>query len=377
MRSEASVVPVFLFESLTVAQVKEAIRAGETACNNYAEYYENVKRIFGYIEFLLNLCGNEERKLAHVAKHCLRIIAVEPTLNKINYLIQNNNSMNKSQSVPNICEEYFFLLMKIKKHGAKEINIVQLVLDHVKKIEEIRNEDLSFILRALLETSNENDVAYKLIFDTLAEHAKAHPQHALSKFIAKANEENIYSRYIRLLEIFIAKQFDKEIILRLFHYIDGAKQKVFYHRLKSSYVELTNDCDRQLTKVMFDKIKNYPLTPEESYLLAHKEKMTIYILDMPLEDRQHTIRSIFEDLDSPLSKYFYTPRLFTTPSIKRGELKKLAAYYYPNVAPLSISNTTTAGAYQANSLFSPAKKKEVTGKPVAGRIVDPSLQPRL
>jgi hypothetical protein len=373
MRSRA---PVVLFESLTVEQVQTAILAGETACITYSDYFENVKRIFGYIEFLMNLCGNDERKLAHVAKQCLRLIAVEPTMDKIDYLIVNNNSLNKNLSVPNIFEDYFFLLMKIKKNGGKVINIVKLVLEHVKKLEDIRNEDLSFILRALLEAADENDDAYKLIFETLAEHAKVRPQYALSKFVAKANEETIYSKYISLLNIFIEKQFDKETILRLFHHIDGTKQKVFYHRLKSSYVDLTNRCDRQLTKVMIDKIRNYPLTPEESYLLAHKEKITVYILDMPLEDRQQTIKDIFENLDSPLSKYFYTARLFTSPSIKRGELKKLAALYYPSVPSLSISNTATAGGHQANSIFSPVKKNATTTeKP--GHIIDPSLQARL
>ncbi len=359
-------VPVVLFQSLTVEQVQAAIQAGETECISYLQYYENVKRIFGYIELLINLCGDDQRHRADVAKQCLRIIALKPTLDKINLLINKHNE-NKSDRDPDIGPVYFVTLKLLKKNGAEALNIVKLILDHIKKLEAIKPSDLAPLLNTLLGIEIENTEAYKLIFNTLAEHAKTHPQLALSKFVAEANDAGIYTSYLELLKIFITKsqsdkEFDKDVVIRLFHYVDGAKQKVFYHQLKSAHADLRVECDKQLARALFDKINYYPLLPEENYLLAHKEKMTAYIFDMPTDERHKILVTIFENREAPLSKYYFTARMFRAPAVTRGELKKLATCYdtRPAINVVHYSESLAGQQQQANSLFSPKRRTLAT-----------------
>jgi hypothetical protein len=136
-----------------------------------------------------------------------------------------------------------------------------------------------------------------------------------------------------------------------------------------------NKCDKLLAELIINKIKKYPLaSPEEIYLLDHKEKITIYILNLPADQKAVAIRTILQERDTPLSQYFWTARFLTTPSVKSGELKKLKEHF-----SFSTSSAGERSPQQAHSIFSPrpqtadAKQEEQAASTSTQRFGDKTL----
>jgi hypothetical protein len=380
---------IILFESLTAKQIRTAVLARDSNQTSYLEFYEYVKSTFANIRFIMDLCMGDAAQLQIVTKQCLLILASPVISQKIEYLIENNNSKNKDQKVPHILNDYRVLLREIQSKGGEEFHIFEVLMLNVVKISDAKLDDLNTLFLTLAEFSHDPK-SLKLFFDTLIKQAETHPHLPISYLIAEESKGRLsyaHVEYQKWLQAFALKCFEKDKdfeldkVIRLFHFKDDNDMKPFYSYIKTSDKnagDFVLKCEDELSRLIFRKIYRAALLPQEKFLLAHKELITRFITTkLSPSDRQKTIKMIFQEKNKPLSQYYWTARSFLNPSVNRGELKKLNMIY----AFQSNSGGNTAVKQEAprstpapsSSFFSSSTPKQ----PEIKRFEDKTLTPTL
>jgi hypothetical protein len=373
---------IILFESLTVKQIRAAVLARDSNQTSYLEFYEYVKATFANIRFIMDLCAGDAAKLQIVTKQCLLILASPVISQKIEYLIENNNSKNRDHKVPHILNDYRNLLREIQSKGGEEFHIFEVLMQNLLKISDAKLDDLDTLFLTIAEFSHDSR-SLKLFFETLIKQAETHPHLPISYLIAEESKGRLshaHVEYFRWLQAFAKmnyeknKDFELDKVIRLFHFRDGDDNK-FNCYIKTSDKnagDFVLKCDIELARLVFKKVFRAALLPQEKFLLAHKELVTRYIINLAPVERQRIIKMIVEDKGKPLSQYFWTPRSFLKPSLNKGELKKLNIYLTSSAADTDAKREAPpSGTPASSSFFSPPAKQQ----PEIKHFDDPSLRP--